>query len=44
VAVPWRSDLIVPSLVIALVLTALAGLRPIWRATRLDPAEALRSE
>lgn len=44
VAVPWRSDLIVPSLLIALVLTALAGLWPIWRATRLDPAEALRSE
>jgi len=44
VAIPWRSDLIPLSLSIALALTALAGLWPIWRATRLDPAEALRFE
>ena len=44
VAIPWRGDLLAPSLLIAVGLTALAGLWPIWRATRLDPAEALRSE
>lgn len=40
--VPWQLDILLLAVLLSVVIGSLAGLYPAWRATRLDPAEALR--
>lgn len=41
-AMPWRVDLLLLSILLAVVIGSLASIWPTWRAINIDPVEALR--
>lgn len=43
ITIPWNQFMLAPSIVIAIMLTALSSLYPALKAANLDPASALRS-
>ena len=42
VSVPWNTEMILPSVILAAALSVAASIYPALKAARLDPVEALR--